>query len=703
MKTYLRLLLLMTVPMAVEANAQEGAKCFAGRTILELEGVAGAVQKRQLRLVQALAQEEISSDVGVSEENRVALVEDFQLLDGLVDPPVVPADEVEGSFDLCRRLRAENRAARRNGDHIAAARIPVRCDCDRVIEVAQTTNLPNDPRLSELWGLPNIGAPQAWVRTTGSPDVIVAVADTGVDYTHPDLQGNIWTNPGEIAGNGVDDDGNGYIDDTRGWDFAYNDNNPSDIHGHGTHCAGTIGARGNNGNLIVGVNWNVKIIPIKVLNDQGSGSFEWAATAMNYLSDLRARGHNIVLASNSWGGIAPLNSYSVSRLSTSIETMRTRGILFVAAAGNNGQPLSSFDYAPAEIDRSNVITVGAIDSNNNRASFSNYGPEVDIMAPGVAILSLLPGNQTASWNGTSMATPHVAGVLALVKAAQPHLDWDQLRDIVYAAAFRRSQLVSLAHEGRALNAFGAVSLADAPEWQPGVRPTPTPFPTATPTPTPTPLPTATATRTPTPTPMPTATQTPLPGPYTVAVQVLESYGGGAPRPAVSGFCRLVLSSGFQFGRNVDSSGTCSFQNVSNSAVNFTLSVTVDGHPEQVQSGYLRSSLQLTTTFALETTVLSGEVVDADRVPVSGVTVSPEGFSPVITDSQGRYQINLPVGREYALRFTKTDYAFENWRFRETLTGPTHRVAVAYLDPLGVGAANNVARRGVKTVRTARVR
>jgi PKD repeat protein len=284
-----------------------------------------------------------------------------------------------------------------------------------------TAATPNDPKFSQLWGLHNTGqtggtvdadidAPEAWNLTTGSPEVIVAVIDTGVDYTHPDLALNMWKNPGEIPNNNQDDDGNGYVDDIYGIDACNNDSDPYDDRFHGTHCAGTIGARGNDGFGVVGVNWNVKIMALKFLNSSGSGYTSDAVTCMDYVIDQKQKGQNIVAANNSWGGGSFLQD-----LLDAINTAGQEGILFVASAGNNTSNNDANPYYPASYNSGYVIATAATDSNDALANFSNWGAaSVDLGAPGVSIVSDSPGGGFRTLNGTSMAVPHVCGAVALM-------------------------------------------------------------------------------------------------------------------------------------------------------------------------------------------------------------------------------------------------------------------------------------------------
>ena len=289
---------------------------------------------------------------------------------------------------------------------------------------------PNDAMRSDLWGLHNLGqsggtlgadinAPEAWAGgNTGSANVVIGVIDSGIDYTHPDLDANIWVNPNETPGNNFDDDGNGYVDDVRGWDFVNNDNDPMDDNGHGTHVAGTIGAEGDNGSGVVGVNWNVRLMPLKFLAANGSGDIANAISAVLYAAKFKSDGANVVrITNNSWGG---------GRKSSAMQdAIANSGSLFVAAAGNGGTNQLAY---PAGYNNVNVLSVAATDHNDNLATFSNYSSNwVDLAAPGVNIVSTYKGGQYRSLNGTSMASPHVAGAAGLVLAGSPGLSVAQLK------------------------------------------------------------------------------------------------------------------------------------------------------------------------------------------------------------------------------------------------------------------------------------
>ncbi len=359
---------------------------------------------------------------------------------------------------------------------------------------------PNDPSFSSQWALKNTGQPQgvagadidaepAWNTTTGSTQVVVGVVDEGIDINHPDLQANVWTNPAEVAGNGVDDDGDGLVDDLHGWDFFHNDASVFDAHGafpsdetdaHGTHVAGIIGASGNNGQGVAGVNWNVKLLPLKILGQEGEGaapsSVLLTVRAYGYAKTLRdlynssggAKGANLRVLNNSYGG------YGESQAERdAIRALGDAGVLFVAASGNDGRSNDKTPVFPAGYNEPNVITVGATTRYDNPAGFSNYSPRyVHMAAPGEDILSTTPGGTYDSLTGTSMAAPHVAGAAALVCAAAPNVSLARLRA---ALLFSGEQLQSLTPQsdffgmtgyvtGRRLNAsyaVGAVFEADA--------------------------------------------------------------------------------------------------------------------------------------------------------------------------------------------------------------------------------------------------
>lgn len=318
--------------------------------------------------------------------------------------------------------------------------------------------IPNDQFFGVLWGLHNTGqsggtvdadidAPEAWDIFTGSPNTIVAVIDTGVERTHADLSAQTWTNPGEIAGNGVDDDGNGYVDDVYGYDFYNNDNNPIDDHGHGTHTAGTIGASGNNTIGVTGVNWQVKIAALKFLGSNGSGSTSDAVLAVDYCVT-----EGIKVSNNSWGG----GGFDQS-LFDAIQAAQSIGHIFVAAAGNGGPDQigdnnDAIPHYPSSYNLPNLIAVAATDRFDNRSGFSNYGAtSVDLGAPGTDIGSTYINGQYVYSSGTSMATPHVTGAVALLMGYRTDFTWQQVRDTIFNTVRPTSAMNGITVTGGVLN------------------------------------------------------------------------------------------------------------------------------------------------------------------------------------------------------------------------------------------------------------
>ncbi|HEY9245541.1 MAG TPA: S8 family serine peptidase, partial [Candidatus Methanoperedens sp.] len=301
---------------------------------------------------------------------------------------------------------------------------------------------PNDPYFfttgswgqsySDLWGIRKINTESAWNLTNGSSSIIVAGIDTGVDRNHEDLKDNMWVNTAEIPNNGIDDDENGYVDDFYGWDWTNNDNDPMDDHGHGTHTAGTIAAVGNNGIGVAGVNWKSRIMALKFLNSGGSGSLSDGVLALQYAADMEAN-----VSSNSWGCMC--NSVMMD---DAVQYEHEKGMIMVAAAGNSNA--DALDFSPASADM--TITVAASDYNDAKASFSNWGQKIDVAAPGVDILStraainpMCTVSRTVGTNycrvsGTSMATPHVAGLAALILSKYPSLTNEEVRQIIRAGA-----------------------------------------------------------------------------------------------------------------------------------------------------------------------------------------------------------------------------------------------------------------------------
>lgn len=288
--------------------------------------------------------------------------------------------------------------------------------------------VPNDLD-PKLWGLKNdgqdggtagvdIGAPAAWGVTTGKPNgqgPLIAIIDTGIDYSHPDLAANTWVNPGEIPGDGIDNDNNCVIDDVHGANLNGRNGNPMDDNAHGSHCAGTIGGVGDNGQGVAGVQWNATMAGVKFLDAGGSGSYADAIDAVLYATKIGAR-----VTSNSWGGTGFSQALQ--------DAFAASPALHLAAAGNSGVDADSAPHYPSGFPLDNIVSVAAHDRNDRLADFSNYGANsVDVAAPGVDVWSTVPGGKYDSFSGTSMATPHVAGVVGLMLSNDPALTNEQVK------------------------------------------------------------------------------------------------------------------------------------------------------------------------------------------------------------------------------------------------------------------------------------
>lgn len=323
---------------------------------------------------------------------------------------------------------------------------------------------PNDTYFSQQWSLHNTGQmlnavpdadmdmPEAWDIATGSRDFIVAIIDTGVDYNHPDLGLNIWINTNEIPDNGIDDDNNNYIDDIVGWDFVDDDNQPLDALYHGTHVAGIIGALGNNDMGITGVNWQVRLMPLKAGDENGLLPLDAIVNAIYYAVDM---GADVINAS--------FGSYSYSEtMYVAIAYANYRGVLFVAAAGNETNDNDLNPVYPASYDLPNIISVAASDQDDQFATFSNYGAtSVDVVAPGNHTLSTWPtyvqplGYETIE--GTSMATPHVAGLAALLMDYYRNFNIYQIKATIETFVDKLSQFNGYVASGGRVNAYKAIS------------------------------------------------------------------------------------------------------------------------------------------------------------------------------------------------------------------------------------------------------
>ena len=347
---------------------------------------------------------------------------------------------------------------------------------------------PNDPDFPKMYDLDNRGqyggtfdadidAPEAWNVEKGSADTSVAVIDTGMDISHKDLRDNVWTNPGEVPGNGIDDDGNGYKDDVHGWDF-YNDDasvfDDAEQDTHGTHVAGTIAAEGNNTIGVTGIGWQVKVMSLKFIGPNNRSYIDDAVEAINYSV---AEGAQV--SNNSWGYEFPRNNPSKILQDAIAEADRANQV-FVAAAMNGGADFvgddldqGSYSIYPANYTNSNIISVAATEKTDHLTGFSNYGAtSVDLGAPGKDILSTLPGNNYGFGFGTSMATPHVSGAAALLKSQSPQLKAGEIRARILNSVDKNASLEGKTVSGGRLNAAKALGANTSPvilSLKPGSR------------------------------------------------------------------------------------------------------------------------------------------------------------------------------------------------------------------------------------------
>jgi subtilisin family serine protease len=331
----------------------------------------------------------------------------------------------------------------------------------RDLLLRDVTGRPNDPQFDQQWALNNLGqdggkeradidALKAWLKTRGSDKVVVAVLDSGVDYTHKDLVANMWFRPDSLPQ--YADDELGTFDDVNGYDADANAPDPMDDNGHGTHCAGIIGAEGDNNEGIAGINWNVSIMPLKFLGRGGFGTTKNAIEAINYAIDRKQKGVNVRVINASWGS----TSYSRA-LEDAIRAAGEQGILFVAAAGNSSTDNDKRAHYPSNYNLPNVISVAALDRTDSMASFSNFGVKtVHIAAPGRDILSTWLKDVYREASGTSMAAPQVSGVAALILASEPNLSVEKLRERILRSVDKIPSLDGKVASGGRLNAAKAL-------------------------------------------------------------------------------------------------------------------------------------------------------------------------------------------------------------------------------------------------------
>ncbi len=324
------------------------------------------------------------------------------------------------------------------------------------IQEANPGDTQTTAQFSDQWSLADVQLKEAWNVTKGSKDIVIAILDSGIDYTHQDLRNNIWINPNEIANNGVDDDGNGFIDDVYGWNFANNNSDPRTrtTSNHGSHVAGIIGGNRGDGQGIYGMAQNVKMMALKFIGENGSGSTSAAIRGIDY-----AISKKVFAINNSWG-----SSGGSRALQDAIGRAEKAGVLFVVAAGNGsggrGYSIDTTGWYPASYSNPNILTVAATASNDFLTTFSNFGlHKVDVAAPGLNILSTVTNQSYQKMSGTSMAAPLVTGLAVLVKAANPSLNYQQVINIIRGTVDKLPSMSGKIAAGGRVNALNAVTLA----------------------------------------------------------------------------------------------------------------------------------------------------------------------------------------------------------------------------------------------------
>jgi hypothetical protein len=657
---------LIALLLSASAVYAESQQCYVDQYVMNRSAVPAKRQKAVDNLerisAQALELTNETSSAMLIESRSMVLRRKRRGVD-----PEGPEKENYSRKHLCEQFERFKRRERRRGKIWAMRR--QHCDCNGVLTARE---IPNDKYFNLQWGFHqdnggglnvDMNMPEAWDIWKGTRSTVVAVIDTGVDYNHPDLADNIWVNEAEKYGQpGVDDDGNGWVDDIHGVNAISNTSspgNPIDDNGHGTHVAGTIGAVGNNGAGVAGVNQQISIVGVKFLSSSGSGSLYDAVRAIDYTTDLKVKqGVNLILTNNSWGG-----SSGFYALENAIRRAGDHGILFVAAAGNSGK---NIDYAaayPAGYSLGNIVSVAAIDSSGRLASFSNYGTKkVDIAAPGVQIASTYPGGGYRYLQGTSMASPHVAGALALLSSRAPSLGAEELKSILYSTGQVLPSLVGVIATGKTVDMLAMLKAADAlPEPEPG-EPNPTPTPPGPQPPTPTP----------TPTPEPTPTPQPTPGVFDLAGTVVLSTTQ-QPVPGVR--IEFKKEGGETEVRFTGSDGRFQYDDIDGPVV-YTLQAVKTGTQSVLVSGTLKSDEDFTLSLVPHSVALTGYVRDPNNIPIRGITVNAGDLGSVITDDNGKFEFTTRFGEPYELRFIHPLYTFPYGVAKGVAWGQHVRISVA---------------------------
>ncbi|MBN8549249.1 MAG: S8 family serine peptidase [Deltaproteobacteria bacterium] len=667
MQVALLILVSLVAPAYVAAQMPPREECAAGQYIKRTNPIR-ALQDREVDAIQSAASEEIF----VAEETNHITV----LVEGDVEVGAEPSDSDIISPDTarnpCARLKRAHRATLRGlrNQGLSGTVDPLNgsiarrteCSCNAILRASA---VPNDQYFSLEWGLHqssdvDMNLPEAWNMCKGSSDVVVAVIDTGIDYRHPDLQNAMWRNPGEIAGNGRDDDGNGVVDDVYGYNAITSSGDPLDDAGHGTHVAGTIGASTDNGIGVAGVAWNTRLMAAKFLGSNGSGLLSDAIKSIDYIVNMKTRyGVNVKISNNSWGG----GGY-YSELEAAIARARDADILFVAAAGNSSIDMDASPQYPASYQVDNIISVAAVDANSNVATFSNYGgTTVSIAAPGVTIASTYPNGGYVYMNGTSMAAPNVSGALALLHAYRPTLNYLQMKNALLNSARHFESLNGKVVQKRFVDVLAM--LQQAPNG--GPTPTPTPVP-----PTPTATPTPTKTPTPTPTMTPTMIPTPVPGYYAVTGLVTVDGKG------VAG-ARLTLHTAQ--GDTKAFTGPNGEYRIPNilGPLNITLSAAASGYTFSPVSTYLNSDQQYNFTGTVNKYPVGVNVKSTTGSGIPGVTIDAGSWGSATTDASGRAVFMVDYGASYSVAPSLEGYRFSSDVLEGSVYGGVERVFIALSD------------------------
>ena len=598
-----------------------------------------------------------------------------ELIRGTRDEVFEPSDEAPCL--ALRRLTREQRLA----NLLSGSNTPVRrFECVPNGEVT-ISGFPNDAFAAQQWALNNApngaGIADAHDRTKGS-GVIIAVIDTGIQLNHPDLASNIWVNPGEIPGDGVDNDGNGYVDDVNGFNFITDTGGSAatDDQGHGTHVAGTIGARVNNGIGVAGINDRISMISLKFLGSNGRGNTWDAYEAVLYVNRLVQRGVPVLLSNNSWGG----GPY-MSAMQTAINEAAALGVLFVAAAGNEGRNNDSGAYYPANYTGGNMITVASINSAAAKSSFSSYGANsVHIGAPGDGIASTYLNGSYASLSGTSMATPHVAGALALGRAYNRSASIDLLRSTLFSSGVLIPALAGLTITGKTINIPAFLDGLGADSSPPAT--TPTPAPSTTPTPSPTPTPPSAPTP---PTPVPTATLTPTPTPAVIGnfKVVISNFSSDRLEGVRVVYVARTNDGGVHSYVGVTNElGVVEFKDVWVQAVNLSITAEKTGYQfSPYTANFIARNASVTIQGATVSYSLTAKVLDRLGAALSGVVVNCAGCTSnttSVSNSSGLVSFNALHGAEVTIAAQRpSGKRLLNNNLSFTTLGSSERVLIVY--------------------------